>query len=735
MLTIDNIRVTGMSCAACSARVEKQLNKMEGVDIASVNLLAEKATVRYDESVTNHDEFVKLIIKLGYGVVEGSAEEIDRRFDEVKQKEQMDLQRDMVLAIALSSPMLLGMITSFLNIHNSFTMTLHNEWVQFILATPVQFFIGRRFYKNAYSAIATGGSNMDLLVAIGTTAAYLLSVYNAFFVADLAIYMGMKEIYFESSSVIITLVLLGKYFESRAKGQTTAAIKKLMELKASTAIIIRNGEEIEIPIENVVAGDVLLVKPGEKIPVDGHVLSGKSSIDQSMITGESIPVDVSEGDYVIGATINKFGSFTLKAEKVGKETALSQIVEMVEKAQGNKAPIQKIVDRVSGVFVPAIIVIAIVTFIGWALYGGDYGTAAINAISVLVIACPCSLGLATPTAIMVGTGLGAQHGILIKGGEYLETCHKANTVIFDKTGTITKGEPEVTDVVAFKSVENADELLSLAASAEKPSEHPLGQSIYNAAVQKGLEISATENFTAIPGKGISAVVNGKVILAGTAKLMEGISIAAEISETVEGFENMGKTAMYIAIDNEMAGIIAVADTIKETSAQAVKGLKELGINVYMITGDNKRTARAIGVQAGIENILAEVLPENKANAIDALKEKGAVTIMVGDGINDAPALATADIGMAMGTGTDIAMEAADITLLRGDLRSVESAIVLSRKTMRKIKQNLFWAFIYNIIGVPFAALGLLNPIIAGAAMAASSVCVVSNSLLLRKAKI
>jgi len=734
MLTIDNIRVTGMSCAACSARVEKQLNKMVGVDIASVNLLAEKATVRFDAEVTNHDEFVKMIIKLGYGVVEGSAEEIDKRFDEVKLKEQKSLERDLILAVLLSFPMLLGMITSFLDIHNSFTMTLHNELNQFMLATPVQFFIGRRFYKNAYSAVATGGSNMDLLVAIGTTAAYFLSVYNVFFIEDLATFMGMKEIYFESSSVVITLVLLGKFFESRAKGHTTAAIKKLMELKASTAIIIRDGEEVEIPIENVVVGDILLVKPGEKIPVDGHVLSGKSSIDQSMITGESIPVDVEEGDYVIGATINKFGSFTLKAEKVGKETALSQIVEMVEKAQGNKAPIQKIADRVSGIFVPAIIVIAIVTFIGWAVYGGDYGLAAINAISVLVIACPCSLGLATPTAIMVGTGLGAQHGILIKGGEYLETCHKANTVIFDKTGTITKGEPEVTDVVVFGAMAE-DELLSLAASAEKPSEHPLGQSIYCAALNKGLEIYSAENFAAIPGKGISATVNGKSVLAGTMKLMEGIEVANEISEAAAELENMGKTAMYIAADSQIAGIIAVADTMKETSAEAVVGLKELGISVYMITGDNARTAKAIGQQAGIDNVLAEVLPENKAEAIGELKKKGAVTIMVGDGINDAPALATADIGMAMGTGTDIAMEAADITLLRGDLRSVRSAIILSRKTMKKIKQNLFWAFFYNIIGVPFAAFGLLNPIIAGAAMAASSVCVVSNSLLLRKAKI
>lgn len=574
---------------------------------------------------------------------------------------------------------------------------------------------------------------MDVLVSLGTTAAYLLSIYNGFLVPTGNTFLGMNEIYFESSSIVITLVLLGKYFETSAKGKTTQAIKKLIGLQAKNALVLRDNKEMEIGIEEVVIGDIIIVKPGDKIPVDGTIINGNSSVDESMLTGESMPIEKTVGDFVIGATINKLGSFQMKAEKIGKDTALSQIVKLVEEAQGNKAPIQKIADKVSGIFVPSIIIIAFATLVFWAIYTRDYQMAIINAVSVLVIACPCSLGLATPTAIMVGTGKGAENGILIKGGEYLELTGKANAVVFDKTGTITKGEPEVTDIIPLINMDK-NELLKIAASAEKNSEHPLGDAIYKYAVSNNIEIEEATNFKAIPGKGIYAEINQNKVLIGTRKLIEE-QYKKEEEEIAKELENSGKTAMFVMINHKLSGIIAVADTIKETSREAVRNLKNAGLEVYMITGDNALTANAIAKQAGIDNVLAEVLPENKAIEIERLKQMGKTVIMVGDGINDALALVSADIGMAMGTGTDIAIESADITLLRGDLRSVYSAILLSRKTMRKIKQNLFWAFVYNIIGVPFAALGLLTPIIAGGAMAFSSVSVVTNSLLLKRAKI
>ncbi|WP_250229169.1 heavy metal translocating P-type ATPase [Anaeropeptidivorans aminofermentans] len=732
----DNLKITGMSCAVCAGKIEKKLSKMEGVTSAGVNLATEEAFIIYDGAKLSKSEIVKAIEGLGYGVIETTeekAETTEELFEKEKEKEAKSLKRDLIISIALSAPMLLGMILGFAGIHNSFTNVLHNEYFQFILATPVQFYIGRRFYKNAFNAVKNGGSNMDVLVALGTTAAYALSIYNGFIAPTDMVHMGMKEIYFESSAVIITLILLGKYLESSAKGRTTEAIKKLMGLQAKAARILRDGAEVEIPIGDVAIGDIIIVKPGEKIPVDGIIVSGSSSVDQSMLTGESIPVEKKEGDFVIGATINKLGSFHMRAEKVGKDTALSQIVKMVEQAQGNKAPIQKIADRVSGIFVPAIIVIAIITFIGWALYSGDYQQAIINAVAVLVIACPCSLGLATPTAIMVGTGLGAEKGILIKGGEYLESACNANTVVFDKTGTITKGEPVVTDVITLGEM-TEEEVLSYAASAEKSSEHPLGEAIYKYVEENKIPLYETKDFKAIPGKGIYALIEGKEVYIGTRKLIEDKHSEKAESEASR-LENEGKTAMFVVVSNKLQGIIAVADTIKETSAEAVKLLKDAGIDVYMITGDNLRTAKAIAKQAGIDKVLAEVLPENKAEEIERLKKEGKKVIMVGDGINDAPALVAADIGMAMGTGTDIAIEAADITLLRGDLKSVYQAINLSRKSMRKIKQNLFWAFFYNVVGVPFAAFGLLTPIIAGAAMAMSSVSVVTNSLTLKRAKI
>ena len=602
-----------------------------------------------------------------------------------------------------------------------------------IVTTPVQFIIGFRFYKNAFYALKAKSANMDVLIAMGTSAAYFFSIYNAFFVPAEPGTM-MKELYFEAGAVIITLILLGKYLEAVAKGKTSEAIKKLMGLQAKTAKVVRDGVEKDIPIEEVEVGDVIVVRPGEKVPVDGKITEGNSSLDESMLTGESLPVEKKAGDFVVGATINKFGTFKFEATKVGRDTVLSQIIKMVEDAQGSKAPIQKIADRVSGIFVPVVIGVAVITFIIWYLVLGDFAAGIISGVSVLVIACPCALGLATPTAIMVGTGKGAENGILIKGGEYLEMTYKVNAVVLDKTGTITKGQPEVTDIISLGKIESS-EILKMAAIAEKSSEHPLGSAIYEKGKNEYGTIPDPEWFKAIPGKGIIAVVDQKEIYIGTRKLMTERKIDPGTTENaIIKLEDEGKTAMLMAVNNKIEAIIAVADTLKESSEEAIKELQDMGILVYMITGDNQRTAKAIAKQVGIENVLSEVLPENKAEEVEKLKKQGKIVAMVGDGINDAPALATADIGMAIGTGTDVAIEAADITLMRGDLITIPAAIRLSRKTMGKIKQNLFWAFIYNIIGIPFAAMGLLNPMIAGGAMAFSSVSVVTNSLSLKRFK-
>ncbi|HHW98077.1 MAG TPA: copper-translocating P-type ATPase, partial [Firmicutes bacterium] len=609
--------------------------------------------------------------------------------------------------------------------------------VQFIFATPVQFLVGWSFYKGAYRSLKSGSANMDVLVALGTSAAYFLSVYNTFFVP---VAPGeMPHLYFESSAVIITLILLGKYLEARAKGKTSEAIRKLMGLQAKTARVVRDEQEIDVPIADVVVGDIVVVRPGEKIPVDGEVVSGTSSVDESMLTGESIPVDKGPGDLVVGATINKHGAFRFRATKVGADTALAQIIKVVEDAQGSKAPIQRMADTISGIFVPVVVGIAALTFIVWYLVTGNAEQAIINMTAVLVIACPCALGLATPTSIMVGTGKGAENGILFKGGEHLENAHRVQDVILDKTGTITKGEPAVTDVIVFPDWRGAEEeLLTLAASVEQASEHPLGQAIVNHAKETGLELAVAADFQAIPGHGIVARAADKQVLVGNRKLLKEQGIDFEVHlETLEQLEEQGKTAMLVATDGQAAGIIAVADTVKPESAAAIAALQEMGLGVYMITGDNWRTARAIAEQVGIkqDHVFAEVLPEHKAEAVQKLRDSGRVVAMVGDGINDAPALATADVGLAIGTGTDVAMEAADITLMRGNLQSIVSAIRLSRLTLRNIKQNLFWAFFYNSLGIPVAALGLLNPIVAGAAMAFSSVSVVTNALRLRTVRI
>jgi P-type Cu+ transporter len=722
------LNITGMSCAACSARIEKKLSRMEGVHTAGVNLTTEKATVEYDPNTVGVSDLIHAIESLGYGAEK--AEEISKdREREVREKEIQSLKYSLIASIILSSPLLLDMIFAMSGLN---VPLLHSQYFQLAVATPVQFLIGWRFYRNAYFSLRSGSANMDVLIAMGTSAAYFFSLYNVFFEAPTV--SGHKDLYFEAAAVVITLILLGKYLEAVAKGKTSEAIKKLMNLQAKTARVIRDGKETDIPVEEVRIGDRIIVRPGERIPVDGTIVEGTSSIDESMLTGESIPVEKKPGDLCIGATVNKYGTFTFEASRVGKDTVLAQIVKMVEDAQGSKAPIQKIADKVSGVFVPTVIGIAAVTFLAWIFSTGDLNQSIVNAVSVLVIACPCSLGLATPTAIMVGTGLGAENGILIKGGEHLEMAYRVNAVVLDKTGTITKGKPEVTDIVRLGNMAE-NEILKFAASAEKRSEHPLGVSIYENGQSKLQTIPEPSQFETIPGRGVRAVVEGKNILLGTRKLLEENGIdAAGAASVLERLESEGKTAMLMTIDGRVEAAFAVADTLKEHSADAVEELRSMGVDVYMITGDNKRTADAIAKQVGIEYVLAEVLPEHKAEEVEKLKKSGKVVAMVGDGINDAPALATADLGMAVGTGTDVAMEAADITLMRGDLRTIAAAVRLSRRTMRKIRQNLFWAFFYNTIGIPFAAFGFLNPMIAGAAMAFSSVSVVTNSLSLKRFK-
>ena len=716
--------VEGMTCAACSARVERVLNRIDGVK-ASVNLSTNKAVVEYPSGLVDVETLIKAIEKAGY-----KAElEVERNLDrekELREKEIKSLKTSFIISAILSIPLFSAMFFHMAGAHNFLSNILNNGWFQLILATPVQFIIGARFYKGAYNSLRGGGANMDVLIAMGTSAAYFYSIYN--------LLKGIPEYYFESSAVIITLILLGKTLEAVAKGKTSEAIKKLMGLQPKTARVVRDGEEVDIPIEKLEIGDIVVVRPGERVPVDGIIVEGQSSIDESMLTGESIPVDKTVGDEVIGATINKFGSFKFRATKIGKDTVLAQIIKLVEEAQGSKAPVQRLADKISGIFVPVVVLIALITVIGYSLIAKDFNTGLINAVAVLVIACPCALGLATPTAIMEGTGKAAENGILIKSGEHLERAHKMDTIIFDKTGTITKGEPEVTDIIPLNQME-ASELLRIGASVEKVSEHPLGQSIVKKAQEEGLSLSDPESFQAISGKGLRARLEDREILIGNRRLMQENHIAIDkIEEEMLRLEEEGKTAMLISIDGLISGIIAVADQIKDSSLKAIKALQDMGLDVYMITGDNERTAKAIARQVGITNVLAEVLPENKAEAVEGLKAEGKHVGMVGDGINDAPALATADVGFAIGTGTDVAMEAADITLMSGDLNGVVTAIRLSHKTMRTIKQNLFWAFFYNSIGIPFSALGFLDPMVAGAAMAFSSVSVVTNSLRLRKFK-
>ncbi|WP_407944949.1 heavy metal translocating P-type ATPase [Paenibacillus cymbidii] len=730
----SSFQITGMTCAACANRIEKGLGKLPGVTNATVNFAMETARVEYSAGEVTIEDMQEKVKKLGYEalVKQENRDAGDHRLHEIRQQ-----KLKLLVSAILSFPLLWTMVGHFSYTSWMYTPEfLMNPWVQLLLATPVQFYIGKQFYVGAYKALRNRSANMDVLIALGTSAAYLYSLYLTidWYAAGGQMHHS-PALYYETSAVLITLVIMGKLFEALAKGRTSEAIKSLMGLQAKTALVVRHGQEITIPVEGVIVGDVVLVRPGDKVPVDGQVLEGVSSVDESMLTGESLPVEKKAGDAVIGATLNKNGMLRIKATKVGKETALAQIIKVVEEAQGSKAQIQRVADVISGIFVPIVVGIALVMFLVWYFFvtPGDFAHALEIAIAILVIACPCALGLATPTSIMAGSGRAAEMGILFKGGEHLEQTHKINTIILDKTGTVTKGKPELTDVI---TQDNEADFLRLVGAAEKNSEHPLAEAIVAGIGAKQIQLPGAESFEAVPGYGIKAVVEGRELLVGTRRLLETYNVDAKAAyEPMSRLEEAGKTAMLVAIDNRYAGMVAVADTIKETSKAAVSRLKQMGIEVIMITGDNERTAKAIAAQVGIDHVRAEVLPEGKAEEVKKLQARGKKVAMVGDGINDAPALATADIGMAIGTGTDVAMEAADVTLMRGDLASIPDAIYMSRKTMANIKQNLFWALGYNTLGIPIAAIGLLAPWVAGAAMALSSVSVVLNALRLQRVKV
>ncbi|MCU9810906.1 heavy metal translocating P-type ATPase [Paraclostridium sp. AKS81] len=747
-----DFKIGGMTCASCAKAIERAVNKLDGIEDINVNVATERATINYDISKLKLTQIRNTIEKAGYKVLEKS-ESKNENLDEdklIKEKEMKTLFTKFLVAVGFSIPLLyiaMGpMVPSPIgpwpvpNIINPTTNSLNYALIQLILVIPVMI-AGNKFYKNGFKAIINKSPNMDSLVAIGTLAAFVYSLYTTFQMANANMVSSHEhhQLYYESAGIIIALILLGKYLESRSKGKTSEAIKKLMGLQPKVAIVIKNKKEIEIPIEEVEVGDLIVVKPGSKIPVDGIVIEGHTSVDESMLTGESMPVEKNIGDKVTGASINKNGSIKFKAEKVGSDTALSQIIRLVEDAQGKKAPIAKLADTVSGYFVPTVITIAIVTALLWFTIGGQGVEFALTIfISVLVIACPCALGLATPTAIMVGTGKGAENGILIKGGEALELAHKIDTIIFDKTGTITEGKPKVTDIVVSKSIDK-DYLLKIAASAEKGSEHPLGEAIVRFGEEKNIDFMKVEKFRAIPGYGIEVSIDNKNVLLGNKKLMDDRKISlGNLSKTSDELASQGKTPMYIALENELGGIIAVADVVKSSSKKAIDKLHSMGIKVAMVTGDNKKTANAIAKEVGIDIVLAEVLPQDKSNEVKKLQNQGRFVAMVGDGINDAPALAQADIGIAIGSGTDVAMESADIVLMRSDLMDVPTSIKLSKETIKNIKQNLFWAFAYNTVGIPVAAgilyiFGgpLLNPMIAAAAMSLSSVSVIGNALRLK----
>ncbi|MGV8083958.1 MAG: heavy metal translocating P-type ATPase [Coriobacteriia bacterium] len=750
----------GMTCASCATVIEKTLARVGGVERANVNLAANTGTVDFDPAQVSIDDLIKAVRGAGYDAVvsvekvPGAEERVDAQA-EAQAKAQRHGRNLLIFSAVFSIPLLLiSMVPPFMELVPEWAtrvlagwgfggldpMVVH-KYLGFVLATPVQFYAGAQFYRGFWHALRRRTGNMDTLIAVGTSAAYLYSVAATFVPA-----LESQPVFYETAALLITFVLLGRLLEARAKGRTGDAIRKLMGLAAKTARVVRGGEEIDIPASQVVVGDLVVVRPGEKVPVDGVITDGSSAVDESMLTGESIPAEKNPGDTVIGATLNRLGTFRFRATKVGADTMLAQIVRLVEEAQGSKAPVQRFADRISAIFVPFVLGAALLTFLVWLLVVPLFADASFYAAAtpfvkallagtaVVVIACPCALGLATPTAIMVGTGKGAENGILIKSGDALETAHRVEAIVFDKTGTLTHGKPVVTDVQVF-SADSEGELLGVAAALERSSEHPLAEAIVVHARERGVAMPEMAGFSAIPGHGVEGIIAGRRVVLGNRRLMgrEGVDLRA-YEARVAGLESEGKTVMIVAADGAVAGIIAVADTLKEHSREAVERLTAMGVEVYLITGDNRVTAEAIAYQAGIpaDHVLAEVLPEDKAREVDNLEARGLITGMVGDGINDAPALAQADIGIAMGAGTDVAVETGGIVLIKNDLRDVVTAIELSRATMRKIRQNFFWALGYNTLGIPIAALGLLKPEFAGAAMALSSVSVVSNSLLLRR---
>jgi Cu+-exporting ATPase len=746
-----SLPVSGMTCATCARRVEKALAGTDGVRAVNVNLAAEKATVDYDPASVGPARLVGAVEGAGYGVVR----EEEASVEDAHAREYGRLRARFVVAAVLTALILIGSLPHMFG----FEIPIQMRWLNFgllLLATPVQFWAGWRFYRGAWSALKHGAADMNTLVAVGTSAAYLYSA--AATLAPQLFAAGRADVYFDTSALIVTLILLGRLLEARVRGRTSEAIKKLAGLQAKTARVVRDGEEMDVPVEDVEVGDVVVVRPGEKVPVDGWVVAGESAVDEAMITGEPMPVIKRAGDEVIGATLNTTGSFRFEATRVGKDTALSRIIKMVEEAQGSKAPIQRLADRISGVFVPVVMVIAALVFFAWFVFGPEpaFTFALLNFVAVLIIACPCAMGLATPTSIMVGTGKGAESGVLIKGGETLESAHKLTTIILDKTGTLTRGKPELTDVVVSNG-SSEKELLRLVASAERGSEHPLGEAIVKAARDLGLALAEAEEFRVVSGGGVRARLEGHTVLVGNDRFLREAGVSEDgLSGRLEELSSAGKTPVLVAVDGEPAGIVAVTDTVKEESREAVDRLHALGLEVVMITGDNERTAEAVARELGIDRILAEVLPQDKAAEVKRLQSEGKKVGMVGDGINDAPALAQADVGIAIGTGTDIAMEAADLTLISGDVRGVARAIGLSKATVRNIKQNLFWAFAYNVALIPVAAgalyplfsdgsvpeilrlvlgeYGFLNPVLAATAMALSSVTVVSNALRLRRVR-